>query len=71
MNWNTNELNEIKDLSDLKGKIAIDKYNDRVKIIEAFRTPGKLSTATISKIDKRGQLMIVDIPLCCLRIVKE
>lgn len=71
MNWNTNDLNKIENLESLKGRHAIDKYNDEVKILEAFRTPGKLSTATIAKTDKRGQLLVVDVPLCCLRILKD
>ena len=71
MNWQTKELNNIIDLSDLKGRKAKDKFNDTVDILDAFRIENKLSTATIKKTNKDGTIKIVDVPLCCLRVMKE
>lgn len=71
MNWNTKELNNISDLEYFKGKMAFDKFGDEVKIIDAFRNPNRLSTATIAKTDKNGRLKVIDVPLCALRIKSD
>jgi hypothetical protein len=61
------KYNDINDLEDLIGRMAKDKYNDQVKIINVYQTPGYFPSATILKAN--GE--VKTIPLSNLRIIED
>lgn len=68
---NKTDLNEINSTDDLVGLYAFDKFDDVVKIANIFRDPGKLTTATIIKINNNNNFHPIDVPSCCIEAIPK